>query len=100
MKRIVLIGLFTIPFVLSGCAYYSERFTYFDEQGRTNHVVSVTHQTFLMVGEAAKLSTETQTGEFIRTVNAEDLGTRPDAESVKAITAGIVEGLKTSSGVP
>ena len=87
--------------LFTGCSHYSERFTYIDPaSGNTNHVVSVTHTTFLVGSEAAKLKTETQTMEFIRTVNAEGLSQRPDAESIKAITQGIVEGLKIGVGIP
>jgi len=46
-----------------------------------------------MWGEAAKLKTETQTMEFIRTVNADDLVSKPDAESIKAIADGIVSAI-------
>ena len=98
MKTLILIIAIIL---LSGCSHYAERFTYIDPaSGNTNHVVSVTHTTFLMGGEAAKLKTETQTMEFIRTVNAEGISQRPDSESIKAITAGVVEGLKIGAGVP
>jgi len=80
MKKLTLI--LAACFLLSGCTMYSERFTYFDsETGATNHIVHVSHHTFMTYGKAAKLSTETQTMEFIRTVNAEGLSQRPDAES-------------------
>jgi hypothetical protein len=42
--------------------------------------------------------------EFIRTINAEGVLVKPDAESVKAITEGVttavIESLKKSAGVP
>lgn len=85
--------------LLSGCSHYSERFTYFDG-GQTNHVVKVTHITFLMWGRAAALQTETQTQEFIRSVNAQDVESRPDAESIKAIVEGAIEGAAKAIGVP
>jgi len=56
-----------------------------------------------MWGEAAKLKTETQTMEFIRTVNADDLVSKPDAESIKAIADGIVQAIlnmATQGAVP
>lgn len=90
--------------LLSACSCYTERFTYFAPDGRTNHVVDVRHRTFLMYGQAARLKTETQTSEFIRTVNAEGVTLRPDSESVKAITEGVttavIETLKHSGGIP
>ncbi len=87
--------------LLSGCAHYSERFTYRNpDTGSTNHVVHVSHTTFLMFGKAAELSTETQTMEFIRTVNAKDIESSPDAESVKAVTEGLVEGAAKAFGKP
>lgn len=74
-----------------GCQSYKEQFVYFDPQGRTNHVVNVRFYSCLMVGKAARLRTETQTGEFIRSVNADGLEVKPDAASVKAITQGVTE---------
>lgn len=89
----------------SGCSHYSEQFTYLDSQtGMTNHVVRVRHATFLMWGEANKLETETQTAEFIRTVNAEGIILKPDSEAIKSLTEGVVEGviegMKVGSGIP
>lgn len=100
MKRIFLLAVLS---ALTGCSTYRERFTYYGPNG-TNHVVDVSHKTFLMFGQAATLKTETQTMEFIRTVNATGVLTKPDAESVKAVTKGateaVIEGLKKSAGVP
>ena len=80
--------------LLCGCTTYNERFTYIDPATQTtNHVVSVSHRTFLVWWQAAKLKTETQTMEFIRTVNADDLVSKPDAESIKAIADGIVQSI-------
>lgn len=73
-----------------GCQSYRERFTYVDpKSGGTNHVVDVSFHSFLIWGKAAKLRTETQTMEFIRTVNAEGLETRPDAAAIKAVAEGV-----------
>ena len=88
------------PLVATSCSHYSERFTYYDEQGQTNHVVNVSHTTFLVWGEASKLSTETQTGEFIRTVNSEEIMSRPDSEFIKALTEGIMKGVTQGAGFP
>ena len=80
--------------LLCGCTTYSERFTYIDPATQTtNHVVSVSHRTFLVWWQAAKLKTETQTMEFIRTVNADGVVSRPDAESIKAIADGIMQAI-------
>ena len=74
-----------------GCTTYRERFTYIDpSSGATNHVVDVSWRTFLVSGKAGQLRTETQTMEFIRSVNAVDAELKPDAESIKAIADGIV----------
>jgi hypothetical protein len=90
--------------LLAGCTTYHERFTFFNKDGSTNHVVDVGHSTCLIYGQAARLKTETQTMEFIRTINAEGVLVKPDAESVKAITEGVttavIESLKKSAGVP
>ena len=77
--------LFLVFVLLSGCTSYHERFTYLDATGQTNHVVHVSHHTFLVWGKAAELKTETQTMEFIRTVNARDVELKTDSEAIKAI---------------
>ena len=83
-----------LVWLLCGCTTYHERFTYIDPATQTtNHVVSVSHRTFLVWWQAAKLKTETQTMEFIRTVNADDIVSKPDAESIKAIADGIVQAI-------
>ena len=80
--------------LLCGCTTYNERFTYIDPATQTtNHVVSVSHRTFMVWGQAATLETETQTMEFIRTVNADGLVSKPDADSIKAIADGIVQAI-------
>mgnify|MGYP003469459140 CR=1 FL=1 len=80
--------------LLCGCTTYNERFTYIDPATQTtNHVVSVSHRTFMVWGQAATLETETQTMEFIRTVNADGLVSKPDADSIKAIADGIVSAI-------
>lgn len=90
-----------LPLLFTGCQSYRERFTYFTPDGSTNHIVDVRYQSFLMWGKAARLKTETQTQEFIRTVNADGLEWKPDAESLKAITEGISAAiLKTVKPVP
>lgn len=84
---ILLLGL-ALVVLLTGCQSYNERFTYVQPDGTTNHVVHISYRSCLMWGEAAKLRTETQTMEFIRTVNADGLMSRPDPEAVKAIAEG------------
>ena len=80
--------------LLCGCTTYNERFTYVDPNtGSTNHTVHISYRSCLMWGEAAKLKTETQTMEFIRTVNADGLVSKPDADSIKAIADGIVQAI-------
>jgi hypothetical protein len=99
----------TIPLlaamILTGCQSYNERFTYMDPKtGATNHVVHVSYRSLFMVGESAKLRTETQTMEFIRTVNADGLKSRVDAEGIAAAgtAAGNVIGAagKAAAGIP
>ena len=88
------VALILLGALLCGCTTYHERFTYIDPATQTtNHVVSVSHRTFLVWWQAAKLKTETQTMEFIRTVNADDIVSKPDAESIKAIADGIVQAI-------
>ncbi len=42
--------------LFTGCSHYSERFTYIDPaSGNTNHVVHVSHHTFMTYGQAAAL---------------------------------------------
>ena len=88
------VALILLGALLCGCTTYHERFTYIDPATQTtNHVVSVSHRTFMVWGQAATLETETQTMEFIRTVNATGLMHKPDAESIKAIADGIVSAI-------
>ena len=83
-----------LVWLLCGCQTYNERFTYVDPKtGSTNHTVHISYRSCLMWGEAAKLKTETQTMEFIRTVNADGLVSKPDEESIKAIADGIVSAI-------
>jgi hypothetical protein len=99
---ILLFGL-ALVVLLTGCQSYNERFTYVQPDGTTNHVVHISYRSCLMWGEAAKLKTETQTMEFIRTVNADDLVSKPDSESIKAIADGIVQAIlnaATQGAVP
>jgi hypothetical protein len=84
MPALALVGLMFV-----GCQTYREQFVYFSPNGKTNHVVNVGFSSCLMFGSAARLKTETQTGEFIRNVNADGVVLKPDAESVKAITEGV-----------
>lgn len=79
--------------LLCGCSTYHERFTHYRPDGGTNHVVNVGFNNFLMYGKAGKLATQTQTEEFIRNVNGENLEMRPDAQAIKAIVEGVVESL-------
>ena len=97
---LLMIFLGILLMLICGCTTYREQFTYYGPGG-TNHTVSISHNTFLIFGQAAKLSTETQTEEFIRTVNAQGVSLRTDADAVKAITEGVTEGvLKTINPVP
>jgi regulator of protease activity HflC (stomatin/prohibitin superfamily) len=106
LKMLVLVILFAIIIVLlSGCVSYNERFTYLNPAtGQTNHTVHVSYRHFLTWGEAAKLQTSTQTEEFIRTVNAEGVTVKGDAEAIKALGAAIGEAtataIKSSTGIP
>jgi len=105
LKLLVLVILFFVAaFLLSGCVSYNERFTYYDPVGATNHTVHVSYRTFLTFGEAAKLSTSTQTEEFIRTVNAEGVIVKGDSEAIRALGSAIGEAaataVKASTGIP
>lgn len=95
------LGILVLGYFTLGCQSYRERFTYFAPDGSTNHVVDVSYHSCLLLGKAARLRTETQTGEFIRNVNADGIEFKPDAESVKAITEGVSEAvLKSLKPVP
>lgn len=102
MKTIChLLSAILVLAALTGCQNYREQFVYFDSQGHTNHVVNVRYQSCLLLGKAARLQTATQTQEFIRSVNADGLEFKPDAESVKAIARGVTEALlQTAKPVP
>ncbi len=86
----ILLALVLVLGSATGCQSYSERFTYLQpETGLTNHVVHVSYRSFLMWGEAARLRTETQTQEFIRTVNADGLKVGAEKEVINAISEGV-----------
>jgi hypothetical protein len=96
MKRALFLTI--VSLVVVGCTSYSERFTYSARHPvYTNeiqqHTVDISHQTFLMWGRASVLSTETQTGEFIRTVNAEELSFGVETNAIKSLSEGIAEGV-------
>ena len=57
-----------------------------------SHTVDVSHHTFFMFGKAANLNTDTQTEEFIRTVNADSAQQKPDG--IDQIVSGVIKGLK------
>ena len=92
MKRLLPVAMLIL---LCGCTTYHERFSYYGPGG-TNHTVCISHNTFLIWGEIAKLSTETQTEEFVRKVNAEGLSVKTDAEAIKAITEGVTDAVLKS----
>jgi hypothetical protein len=87
MKKWLLGGLAAL--LMNSCSFYQEDFTKYDEHGIPDHTVKVTHMTFFMTGEAAKLKTYTNTEDFIREVNAEGLKSETDKESIAAITEGV-----------
>lgn len=81
----------------TGCQTYNERFTYLQpDTGLTNHVVHVSYRSFLMWGEAAQLRTETQTQEFIRSVNATGLKVGAEKEVIQGITEGVTSAVLKS----
>ena len=88
---VVLVLLGIASWLLTGCQTYNERFTYYDPAGTTNHTVHVSYRTILTFGEASKLSTSTQTEEFIRTVNAEGVTVKGDSEALRALGSAIGE---------
>jgi len=90
IRRAGLILLCALCAGCAGCQSYSERFTFIGPTGLTNHVVNVSYSSCMMWGKAARLTTETQTMEFLRSVNAQDIEVRPDAKTAQAIADGIV----------
>lgn len=100
MKRILLALLFAVLSLTTGCKIYTERFTCYTPDGTPKHAVTVKYYTFMQFGQAATLKTETQTEEFIRTVNGTGILTKPDAESIKAVTEGVIEGAAKAFGKP
>lgn len=88
--RSPLLGLLCL-LLFSGCSSYYERFSFTGEEGQT-HTVDVQHHTLFMFGKAANLNTDTQTEEFIRTVNATGVSQKPDG--VDQIVSGVIKGLR------
>jgi hypothetical protein len=72
-------AILAIIILLPGCSYYSEQFTFTKETG---HTVNVTHVSMFQMGAAGRLTTSTQTEEFIRDVNATDISVRPDGAAL------------------
>ena len=64
--------------LLPSCSYYSEQFTFLKDEG---HVVVVTHLSVLQSREASRLTTSTQTEEFIRDVNADNIREESDGKA-------------------
>ena len=67
---------------LGSCSFYRERFTFSPTDGKPGHVVDVVHVSAFQVGSAAKLTTSTQTEEFIREVNAEGIVQKADGAAL------------------
>jgi hypothetical protein len=67
---------------LSGCSFYRERFTHYPTKTDPGHVVDVVHVSIFQFGSAAKLTTSTQTEEFIRDVNAEGIVQKTDGAAL------------------
>lgn len=85
MKPSVAILLLTFP----GCACYREHSVVYNTDGSVRQEINVTYRTGLMGSQASKFSSETQTEDFIRTVNSDNPRVNVDADSVKAITEGV-----------
>ena len=80
MLTVLAVGLaaMVIISVLGSCSYYSEQFAFIRDEG---HTVIVTHVSVLQSREASKLTTSTQTEEFIRDVNASNLREESDGKA-------------------
>ena len=71
-----------LTLALSGCSIYRERFDYFPKANEPGHRVDVLHVSIFQFGKAARLTTSTQTEEFIRDVNAEGLESGTDGAAL------------------
>lgn len=59
---------------------------------RKVYTVRVRHFSLFQWGRAARLQTATRTREFVRSINAVGLESGTDAEALKAVVSGAVEG--------
>jgi len=90
MKKWILIALAALT--LTGCQYYSEKFEFEGADGRS-HQVDVTYVAFLSTMKASDLKSETQTEEFIREVNTNNLEIKTDGEALDGVTEGFVRAI-------
>ena len=93
----IVLLILIVVLVSSSCSIYRESFTHEGTPEAPGHSVEVLHLTFFQFGEAGRLTTETQTMEFIRTVNAENVRAGTDGEAL-GVAAGEI--LKRASGRP
>jgi hypothetical protein len=71
-----------LTLALGGCSLYRERFTHYPKRDEPGHVVEVLHVSVFQFGSAARLTTSTQTEEFIRDVNAEGIVQKTDGAAL------------------
>lgn len=86
--------------LLTGCSMTGQHFTKFNPDGTINHELHLRHYTLFMDSKAATLRSETQTEDFIHTLNAEGIGLMVNTNALKAITEAVVSTVLKSQGIP
>lgn len=90
IKLAVLVGLLILVcWALAGCKVSSGKFIQLNPDGSTNYVAREFYGTLLIVGEASNLKAEVLTPNYVRSIGADRIGTKGDADSISAAgTAG------------
>jgi len=85
-----MIRMIIMTLLLTGCSVTRQQFTAYGPGGEIKHELDVYHVTFLVDGRAAILRNETQTEEYINTLNAEGVSLTVNTNALKAVVEGAV----------
>lgn len=92
MKQLLKAAFICLFVLTTGCSVTRQQFTAYDTFGERKHQLDLYHITFLMDSRAATLKNETQTEEYINTLNSEGLFLGVNTNALKAVVEGAVAG--------
>lgn len=85
IKLAVILFLLALTcWALAGCKISSGKFIQLNPDGSTNYVAREFYGTLLIIGEASNLKAEVLTPNYVRSIGADRIGTKGDAETVRA----------------